>query len=55
MPAGIYVLVHRANPTLQLEEIDYTNNAASLRIRLTWHGELPRVATLRTCQSSADC
>jgi len=55
VPAGIYVLVHRANPTLQLEEIDYTNNAASLRIRLTWHAELPRVETLRTCQSSADC
>ena len=33
MPAGTYVLVHRANPTQQLEEIDYTNNDASLRIR----------------------
>ena len=49
------MVVHRANPTLQLEEIDYTNNAASLRIRLTWHGALPRVKTLRTCQSSANC
>ena len=43
VPAGIYLLVHRANPTLQLEELDYTNNAASLRIRLTWDGGAPRV------------
>jgi len=49
------VLVHRANPTLQLEEIDYTNNNASLRIRLSWHGGSPLVKTLRTCQSSAEC
>ena len=55
VPAGIYVLVHRANPTLQLEEIDYTNNAGSLRIRLTWQGGVPDVATLRRCEGSADC
>lgn len=55
VPAGDYVLVHRANPTLQLEEIDYTNNDASLRIRLTWLDGLPRVQTLRTCQGSAEC
>jgi dipeptidyl aminopeptidase/acylaminoacyl peptidase len=55
VPAGIYVLVHRANPTLQLEELDYANNAASLRIRITWHGGIPRVKTLRRCEGSADC
>jgi len=55
VPTGVYVLVHRANPTLQLEEIDYTNNAASLRIRLTWHGGLPLVKTLRRCEASAHC
>ena len=55
VPAGIYVLVHRANPTLQLEEIDYTNNAASLRIRVAWRDGLPRVTTLRRCEGSADC
>jgi len=53
--AGIYRLVHRANPTLQLEELDYANNAASLRIRLTWDGDVPRVKTLRRCEGSADC
>ncbi|HWH05391.1 MAG TPA: lysyl oxidase family protein [Gaiellaceae bacterium] len=55
VPAGVYVLVHRANPTEQLEEIDYSNNAASLRIRLGWVGGVPRVETLRRCESSARC
>jgi lysyl oxidase/WD40 repeat protein len=55
VPAGIYLLVHRANPDRRLEEIDYTNNDASLRVRLTWRGGRPDVETLRTCQSSADC
>ena len=50
--AGIYLLVHRANPTLQLEELDYSNNAASLRIRLRWDGDVPRVTTLRRCRSA---
>ena len=55
VPAGVYVLVHRANPEQRLEEIDYTNNDASLRIRLSWSGGTPHVETLRTCQGSADC
>jgi hypothetical protein len=55
VPAGDYVLVHRANPDGLLEEIDYTNNAASLRIRITWVNGVPKVRTLRTCQASADC
>jgi hypothetical protein len=55
VPAGIYLLVHRSNPMQQLEEIDYTNNDASLRIRLSWQGGSPRVATLRRCEASARC
>ena len=55
VPAGVYLLVHRANPEQRLEELDYTNNDASLRIRLTWTGGTPHVQTLRTCQASADC
>ena len=43
------------NPDQRLEEIDYTNNNSSLRIRLTWHAGRPDVETLRTCHSSADC
>jgi hypothetical protein len=55
VPAGDYVLVHRANADQRLEELDYTNNAASLRIRITWVHGVPKVRTLRTCQGSADC
>ncbi len=55
VPAGIYVLVHRANPEERLEELDYGNNAASLRIRLTWSGATPHVETLRVCEGSAFC
>jgi hypothetical protein len=55
IPAGDYLLVHRANPTGRLEELDYANNAASLRIRLAWRAGTPRVTTLRRCESSARC
>jgi hypothetical protein len=55
VPTGDYVLVHRANPKGLLEELDYTNNEASLRIRLTWSGGTPRVQTLRVCQASGRC
>jgi hypothetical protein len=55
IPAGTYVLVHRANAEERLEELDYSNNAASLRIRLTWSGGAPDVETLRTCPASAEC
>lgn len=55
VPAGVYVLVHRANPDEALEELDYGNNAASLRIRLTWRGGTPRVEVLRRCPASDRC
>ncbi|HET8950435.1 MAG TPA: lysyl oxidase family protein [Solirubrobacteraceae bacterium] len=55
VPAGVYLLIHRANPEHRLEELDYTNNDASLRLRLTWRGATPHVQTLRTCQASAAC
>jgi hypothetical protein len=55
VPAGEYVLVHRANPQGLLEELDHSNNEASLRVRLTWHDGAPRVRTLRVCQASARC
>jgi hypothetical protein len=55
VPADVYLLVHRANAEERLEELDYSNNAASLRIRLTWSGGSPHVETLRTCPGTADC
>jgi hypothetical protein len=55
VPAGVYVLVHRANQDGPLEELDYTNNAASLLIRLDWVGSSLLVTVLRTCESSERC
>ena len=55
VPAGVYTLVHRVNPELNLYERRYENNAASVRIRLTWRGGAPRVTTLRVCESSPKC
>jgi hypothetical protein len=55
VPAGIYDLMHRVNASMQLHELRYENNAASVRIRLTWVGGTPQVHVLRTCQSTATC
>lgn len=55
IPAGDYVLVHRANADERLEEVDYTNNAASVRFRLSWSGATPRVQVLRRCEGSDRC
>jgi hypothetical protein len=53
--AGLYVLAHRANPRLYLTESDYTNNAASVLIRLTWRAGRPSVRVLRRCEGSERC
>jgi hypothetical protein len=58
VPAGIYVLVHRANPELLLRELRYENNAASLRIRLSWprgRAHAPAIRILAICRGSARC
>ncbi|HEU4943171.1 MAG TPA: lysyl oxidase family protein, partial [Gaiellaceae bacterium] len=58
IPAGNYVLVNRANPELLMRELSYENNAASLRIRLTWprgHRRTPSVQVLATCPDSDRC
>jgi hypothetical protein len=55
VPAGAYVLVHRANEQGLLEELDYTNNAASVRIRLEWAGSQAVVTVLRTCAGTERC
>jgi hypothetical protein len=49
------VLTHRVNATMNLRELRYDNNAASVRIRLTWHAGAPSVRVLRTCQATATC
>ena len=58
LPAGRYVLVHRANPRRALRELRYSNNAASLLLRLTWPNgtsSAPRVSVLRRCAASERC
>jgi hypothetical protein len=53
--AGVYDLVHVANPSMLLHELRYENDAASVRIRLTWRAGTPRVTVLRACPSTARC
>jgi Lysyl oxidase/WD40-like Beta Propeller Repeat len=55
VPAGVYDLSHRVNAAMRLQELRYDNDAASVRIRLTWRAGAPTVRVLRTCQSSATC
>jgi TolB protein len=58
VPAGVYVLVHRANPTGGLHERTLANNAASIRLRLSWpHGRRspPSVRVLRVCEGRERC
>ncbi|MEX2646974.1 MAG: lysyl oxidase family protein [Gaiellaceae bacterium] len=55
VPAGVYVLVHRANPTEGIRELRYDNNAASIRLRISRRGGIPSIRVLRTCQGSERC
>lgn len=58
VPAGIYELVHRASPNLLIRELRYENNAASLRIRLSWpqgKSKEPAVRVLARCPATERC
>ena len=58
VPPGVYVLVHRANGEMPLEELRYENNAASLRVRFSWprgRGHQPAIRVLRSCPDSEWC
>jgi hypothetical protein len=58
LPAGRYVLVQRANPERALRELRYSDDAASLLLRLMWPGgrsSAPRVSVLWRCQASERC
>lgn len=58
LPAGWYLLVQTANPARRLREVDYSNNAASLLVRLSWPSgrvSAPRIQVLRTCDGSGTC
>jgi hypothetical protein len=49
VPAGRYWLVHRANEDFHLRERSYSDNTASLLIRLAWRDGVPIVTPLRSC------
>jgi len=55
LAAGRYVLVHRVNVRRRLRETDYSNNAASLLLRLRWRAGVPRIAVLRRCPDTERC
>jgi hypothetical protein len=56
LPAGRYVLVHRANPARDLLESSYANNAASALLELDRDGRgRASAAVLATCPDSARC
>jgi hypothetical protein len=56
VPAGRYLLVHRANPDRSLEEAGYGNNAASVLLQLRrTTGEIPTVRVLARCPDTDAC
>jgi hypothetical protein len=55
VPGGVYDLTHRVNAAMELHELRYENDAASVRIRLTWRDGVPSVRVLRTCQATPTC
>jgi len=58
VPAGTYVLVHRASPDLLLHELRYENNAGSLLISLAWprgRSRAPVGHVLAACPGSERC
>ena len=48
-------LAYRVNESTQLRELRYDNNAASVRVRLTWRAGYPAVRVLRRCPATATC
>jgi WD40-like Beta Propeller Repeat/Lysyl oxidase len=58
LPAGQYVLVHRANSERKIRELAYSNDAASVLLHLTWPNgrtSAPRISVLQRCDGSERC
>jgi len=55
LPAGQYLLVHRANADGRLQELSYANNAASVLLELGWRGSVPSLRVLAVCEDSGSC
>jgi len=55
VPTGVYVLTHRVNASMQLRELRYDNDAASVRVRIAWVRGYPTVRVLRRCPATPAC
>ena len=58
LPAGRYVLVHRVNSARDIRESDYSDNAASMAIAISWpRGRTlsPRIDVVARCPLSVTC
>src|SRR4051794_7831242 len=58
VPAGQYYLVHRVNADRKLVEADYSNDAASVLIEVSWPdgtSAAPSVKSLRGCPNRDSC
>jgi hypothetical protein len=58
LPPGEYVLSHVVNAVRRLRESDYGNNAASVRLTISWPAgpeELPAVQVIARCAASRVC
>jgi hypothetical protein len=59
VPAGDYQLVHRVNQNADgshpVKETNYSNDAASVEVRIKWNGSSPSVSVLKSCPGTAVC
>jgi hypothetical protein len=53
--AGTYVLIQSVNVQRRLRETDYSNNTASLLLRLRWRAGAPSLRVLRRCPYTERC
>jgi len=59
VPNGDYQLIHRVNQNADgghpVKETNYSNNAASVEVHITWSGSSPKVSVTKKCPGSDSC
>jgi hypothetical protein len=56
VPAGDYLLVHRVNPTAAFAEANAANDAASVRLQISWTANgTPSATVTNRCAASVTC
>jgi hypothetical protein len=56
VPAGDYLLVHRVNPTGAFAETNSANDAASVRLQISWSSDgTPTATVTNKCSASITC